>query len=255
MFRNRTPWLERVRQFLWLLFLVWTAIGAIVMPFDIGPVQIRQWIYAEDLQRALIGFLGFSDAIWIVLAAALAYLALVEEETLPIARRWALIILVSSGALETMGTLTGFPFGPYVYTARFGWRILGVLPFTIPLAWLIVVVCARFAILTCWPRASRWGLALGTGFIALLTDLNLEPIAWKVRAYWIWYPTQQGAQSHPPLQNYVTWFTAASALALLFPDRAVNRGTGRRPWQPSLILLLMNGLFLLVHLTRWLRNP
>lgn len=246
--------LEPIQSILWLLFLIWTAIGAVVMPFDIGAVQIREWVVAKDLQQALITFLGFSDAIWIMLAAALAYLALARHEGLAVARRWSLIILLGSALLETVGALTGFPFGPYRYTDRFGWRILGVLPFTIPLAWLTIVVCARYTVLLWRAHASRWQIALGTGLIALLTDLNLEPVAWKVRAYWLWYPTQNGAPDFPPVQNYVSWFVAAMLLAWAFPNRAVDRTKPARDRQPALILGLMNALFILVHLTRWLRG-
>lgn len=246
--------LEPLHAVLWILFLIWTAIGAAVMPLELGPAQIREWIPYADLQVALVAFLEISDAIWIVLAAALAYLALAEHEGLATARRWSLFILAGSAALETVGAVTGLPFGPYVYTDRFGWRILGVLPFTIPLAWLTIVICGRYLVLLVRPRASRWQIALGTGLAAVLTDLNLEPIAWKVRAYWLWYPTQSGAPSHPPLQNYVSWFVAATLLALAFPRRAVETGQKPDPRRPVLILSLMNALFLLVHAVRYFRN-
>ncbi len=240
--------------FLWLFFLVWTAIAAVVLPFGLGAAEIREWIYARDLRFALIQFIGYCDVVWVVLAAVLSYLALVRNEGLAVARRWSLVLLAGSASLAAIGALTGFPFGPFIYTGRFGWRILGVVPFAVPLLWLTVVVCARYAVLVLRPAASRWQLALGTGFLSLLTDLNLEPVAWKVRAYWLWYPQQSGAQAYPPLQNYATWFVAATLLALAFPSRGVDRSAAPRDRQAVTILALLNGVYLLVHLVRGLRG-
>ena len=36
---------------------------------------------------------------------------------------------------ELMGTSTGFPFGAYHYTTGLGYKIAGLVPFTIPLSW------------------------------------------------------------------------------------------------------------------------
>ena len=92
----------------------------------------------------------------------------------------------------------------------------GVLPLAIPLAWLVVILlrtlprragCARP------PPASQ--IALGVAVAAMLTDVNLEFVAWKVRGYWVWYPQAAPgtAPGWPPCQNYVSWFVLSGALA------------------------------------------
>ena len=48
----------------------------------------------------------------------------------------------------------------------------------------------------------------GPANLRLLTDAHLELLAWKVRAWWIWYPALAPAPSFPPWQNYATWFAA-----------------------------------------------
>lgn len=90
--------------------------------------------------------------------------------------------------------------------------------------------------------------------VSVLTDLNLEFVAWKVRGYWVWYPhAATDVPGWPPLQNYVAWFVLSFLLTALLPP---NYGLRlRRPAanRPILVLALMNALFLLVHAVS--RNP
>ena len=96
-------------------------------------------------------------------------------------------------------------------------------------------------------------LALGVGLIAVLTDLNLEFVAWKVRGYWLWYPDLKGiAPTHPPLQNFVAWFVLSFVLALLLPTNHELRSRRPSPFRPLAVLGLMNTLFIVVYAARWL---
>lgn len=238
----------------WIFFLVWTAIGALVLPFGIDQSRLDAWIANGDLRQAASAILHGADAFWIVLAAVNVYFATAAHEGLAITRRWTAVILVGSGLVEWIGARTGYPFGPYRYTDHFGYRLGGVLPFTIPLAWLIVLLSGRRLVLALRPEATRLSLALGVGLVALLTDLNLEPVAWKIRAYWIWYPGWAAPPSQwPPLQNYVSWFGVAFLLTwALAPNYALSRPS-RVAHRPIAVLALMNALFLLVHLARWVQ--
>ena len=242
----------RLPDLIWTLFLVWTAIGFVVMPLGIGEVEIRRWLGAGLIRAALLAILHVSDALWIGLAATVVYFHTVAAEGLPTARRWAVIILCTAGGAEWLGTRTGFPFGPYRYTANFGWLIGGVLPVAIPLAWFVIVLCARVLVRQLRPGTTRLELALGVGFVAFLTDLNLEFIAWKVRGYWRWYPDLPGPlPSYPPFQNFVAWFLLSFALALFLPGNHTLRLRRPSAFRPLVVLGLMNTLFLVVHLARW----
>ena len=161
----------------------------------------------------------------------------------------ALLVIVGSAAVEWIGASTGWPFGPYVYTDHFGPRV-GVLPVAIPLAWFVIVQGARLALARWKPGLDRGGTALGVGLAAVLTDLNLEPVAWKLRGYWIWYPGEPQPPAWPPWQNYAAWFVVAAILAAAMPS---IRSRGRPGWRPVLVLGLMNALFLWLHLARALR--
>ena len=248
-------WFGPLPGLVWVSFLVWSAVGIAVMPLEIGETTLRRWIANAGLQDAAVQLLHVSDAIWIFLGAVNVYFYAVRAEGLSVARRWAAIILLGSGCLEWVGATTGYPFGPYRYTDNFGWRLGGVLPVTIPLAWLIILLCGRYVILWRAPSATRWQIALGVACIALLTDINLEFVAWKVRAYWVWYPHLRTAPPDwPPIQNYASWFGFSFVLAWLLPPNHRLRPSAPGVAQPLLILTVMNGLFLLVHAARWLRN-
>jgi putative membrane protein len=251
-------WLARTDRVLWILFLVWTAAGSITMPLGLGDAHLGLVEYPAAIEALLAWALRAGDAIWITLGAAVVYLSVARREGFATARIWAVILLAGSGLIEWIGATTGWPFGPYRYSDQFGMRLGNVLPFTIPLAWLVIILAARALILRIAPNASRPALAAGVGAVALLTDLNLEFVAWKSRGYWVWYPDWTPAlgpmPSWPPLQNFVSWFLVAAALCAMLP--APGRvDTGKpQPIRPVIVLALMNALFLAVHLARHLRS-
>lgn len=233
---------------LWIFFLIFTAVGFIVMPLNIGAVEVRRWVALPGLREALLLLLKQADAIWMLLAAINVYFYMVKREGLSTARSWAAIILVGSALLEWVGATTGFPFGPYRYTDNFGARIGGVLPYTIPLAWLVVVICSRYLVLSFFSELTPWLLSAAVGSLALLTDLNMEPIAWKVRAYWVWYPFDPKPPLWPPWQNYLSWFVAAGVLNLALRGGRLASGVSAR--KPMVVFGLINLLFLFVHAVR-----
>ncbi len=132
-----------------------------------------------------------------------------------------------------------------------------MVPVAIPLAWLVVVLCGRNLVLRLRPHASRLEIALGVALTAVLTDLNLESVAWKIRGYWLWYPAQaqHPPPDWPPARNYVAWFVLSFALALVLPSDHTLRTRQPSRWRPILTLLLLNALLAFVHLTANGRFP
>ena len=240
----------------WLLFLVWAAVGFVVMPLGVTPVQARAWLGPGALGGAAAAILEISDAVWMGLAAATVYFHAVGSEGLSTARVQAVVVLVASTVFEWVGARTGFPFGPYVYTGHFGPRIAGTVPAAIPLAWLVVILCGRNLVLLLQPAASRLTLAAGVGTVAVLTDLNLEPVAWHVRQYWLWYPLQVPPPSDwPPWQNYAAWFVLSFALAGVLPADGSLRTRRPNRWRPVVLLGLLNALIALVRVSANWRHP
>ncbi|HET8522825.1 MAG TPA: carotenoid biosynthesis protein [Thermomicrobiales bacterium] len=118
---------------------------------------------------------------------------------------------------ELIGTGTGWPFGNYSYTDFLGYKVLGRVPFTIPMSWFYMgfasyllgtVLAARRGV----KRQTLWSLALG---VWLLTawDLVLDPAmahpSLRVQ-FWVWH--ESGPYFGMPIRNLVGW----SLTGLLF---------------------------------------
>jgi uncharacterized membrane protein len=222
-------------------FLIWSAAGLIFTVGRISPEVIAHW----PVPGWLAGFVDFcrqtGDPILIFLAFTNTHLHAARQWTPAVARRWALILLFFAFAVETFGAITGFPFGEYRYTDRFG-PMLGVVPLTIPFAWHVVVTNALFVVRAVAPHASRLGEALVAGLLCTLYDFILEPFATTVKQYWIW---TEGTV--PPL-NYIAWFVLSALLVRLFAPTLSNRF--RLDPRPALILGLTILIFLAGEFTR-----
>ena len=245
--------LEPLADSLWILFLLWTAIVAVVWICGFGEAALREGIANPGLRSALEFFLASLDAAWITLGAANIYLALASEEGLATARRWALIVIAGVGVVAALSEKTAFPLGPIHYTSRLGMRV-GPVPFGLPLLWFALVAGARSLVLRCAPRASHAKTALAAGMLAALADVNLEPIAWKVRAFWIWYPASLPAPSWPPVQNFVAWLLLSWAFAFAMRETRVAAASTESLPRPALVFLILNAVFLATHAARFIQR-
>ena len=248
-------WLEPLVSGVWIFFLVWTAWIACVWGFAIGDAALAHWVGNRDLRAVLGWLIAVGDIAWITLAAANVHLWLAETEGLSTARRWALIVGGGAAALGVVSALTGWPLGEIQYSRQLGMK-LGPLPVGLPLLWFALVIGARQTVLRWWPGAGQVRLALGTGALALLADVNLEPVAAKLRGFWFWRATSpdQPPLFTPPWMGYAAWFLAASALAFALREERVAAGMRRGFARPSAIFLLLNAVFLAANLGRFLRG-
>jgi uncharacterized membrane protein len=229
-----TGW-NAVEKIAFAAFLIWSAAGLFFTLERISPVTIAHWSVPGWLGQFVDLCLRTGDPILIVLAFTNTHLHAVRQWSAGIARRWGLIVLACSFGIETFGAITGFPFGDYHYTERFG-PVLGVVPLTIPLAWHVVVTNALFVIRAVAPHASRLAEAALAGLLCTLYDFILEPFATTVKHYWIW---TEG--TIPPL-NYVAWFVLSAVLVRLFAPTVSSRH--RLDLRPGLILCVTILIFL-----------
>jgi uncharacterized membrane protein len=205
-------------------FLFWSAAGLIFTFFHLTSSVIEAWSAPDWLRDFVALCLRTGDPILILLAFANTHLFAARQWTPVLARRWALIVIVLSLAVETLGELTGFPFGVYRYTDLFG-PSLGVVPMTIPLAWHVVLTNALFLVRIFAPHRSRIGEAALAGILCTAYDFVLEPFATSVKGYWQW----KGGTI--PLQNYVAWFVVSSLLIGAFaPTTALRFRKDPRPF-------------------------
>lgn len=227
----------------WTFFLVWTAILAVL------------WLSGEDwlggianpgLRAALVWVSRTADLIWLLIATANLYLHLAETEGLGKARLLALTIFLVSTLAGAITVRTGYPLGSIFYTTRLGPKLASV-PLGWPLLWFVVVVSGRALAGRLMPHASHGTLALCTGIFAVLTDLSLEPVAIKVRLFWMWFVTGTPVAAPPLWRNYASWFLFATAFAWLMRERRMA-SAARAPVLPALVLVVLHALLLLAHL-------
>lgn len=122
-------------------------------------------------------------------------------------------VLISLGS-ELLGTSTGFPFGDYAYLSGLGYKIAGLVPFTIPLSWFYLGLSAYLLASTGLAgrgdgsRLGSWGSKLGAVSLGalLLTswDFVLDPAMSQTAVpFWAW--KQPGPFFGMPYQNFVGW--------------------------------------------------
>ncbi len=121
-----------------------------------------------------------------------------------------------SAAFELLGTGTGWPFGQYGYTHGLGWKIAGLVPYSIPLSWYYLGLAAYLlarAILVRWaPSVGPWGPVLLGTWLLMAWDLVLDPAMAHPDLpvkFWVWHT--RGAYLGMPLINLVGW-TVCGAL-------------------------------------------
>jgi putative membrane protein len=194
---------------------------------------------------------------------------------------FAIVSITLSLSFELFGTGTGWPFGNYAYTDFLGTKVLGRVPWTIPLSWFYMGFASL--LLGSW-LASRlqlgnrgiWSVLLGAW---LLTgwDLVLDPAmahdSLRIQ-FWVWY--EQGPYFGMPLKNFAGWamtgllFMAVSRW-LWGSDSVLTPSELRIPgivfvanmifamiisgavglWQPIVIAILVSGApFALAHMRR-----
>lgn len=140
----------------------------------------------------------------------------------------AVVISLTS---ELLGTSTGFPFGHYSYLSGLGYKIAGLVPFTIPLSWFYVGCVAYLLARTGLevdkkPSLLRHIVAIGFGALLLTSwDFVLDP-AMSQTSLPFWYWQQPGAFFGMPYQNFVGWLGTGSVFmtvaALLWKNSPIK---------------------------------
>ena len=216
------------------VYLVWMAIGLVVTVLGLTPHTLSSLALPHRLSSFVAFCLVHGDPVSMGLAAACT-LALIWSWGSRAAGGWFAVVVTVSAVVETIGTLWGWPFGPYHYTDDFGPRIAGVLPVVIPLSWFVLITNAGRLVraLGDLPATVR---AFLTGLVVTVLDWVMEPFAVRIKHYWVW----DGGTI--PLQNYLAWFILASILACGVPRASqMERGAGASGLilGPMLILFLI----------------
>jgi putative membrane protein len=156
---------------------------------------------------------------------------------------------------ELLGTSMGFPFGHYSYLSGLGYKIAGLVPFTIPLSWFYLglssYLLARTGLSARFGKHSwLWQIgAIGLGALLLTSwDFVLDP-AMSQTALPFWYWHQPGAFFGMPYQNFAGWlgtgatFMTVAALAWQLRSSALQPIRLRVPLGVPLVVYLGNFTF------------
>ncbi|BAY22713.1 hypothetical protein NIES2100_24760 [Calothrix sp. NIES-2100] len=166
-------------------------------------------------QTAMQWSMAGGGVVYMILGAAAVFLY--AYRTLGLGRALAFMlpsVLISLGS-ELSGTSTGFPFGHYSYLSGLGYKIAGLVPFTIPLSWFYVG-CVSYLLARAGLEVDKKpGLWRHVGAIALgallLTswDFVLDP-AMSQTSLPFWYWQQPGPFFGMPYQNFAGWMGTGS---------------------------------------------
>jgi hypothetical protein len=161
----------------------------------------------------------------LIVSAALASLVILGRR-LPVQNVVTIstIVLGVSGLLELVNARTGIPFGKVIFRDSFGGKIFGVLPWTMPLLWLIAILNGRGSaqlILRPWRTGKNYGWWL-LGLGALLTTILLFDFhiyAKEIRHY---FGIDRKSENSVGLV-FITRFAATLLLLLLTTGWFINK--------------------------------
>jgi uncharacterized membrane protein len=237
------PWHKPV----FILFLAFWAINVVLLCLEIDQSPGGRWV----------------EGIFLWLAVVTTLLTLGRRLPLQNIATTALLVAILSGIIISVGSVTGIPFGPCVYSDRLGLDLLdllpssaafaqkksfNVLPWPLPLVWIVVIVNGRGIarlVMRPWRKTNYYGFwVIGfTCLLAVILDLSMEPFAVHVKNYWIWTTAKSvPAWYTAPWVNFLGWFvTALSILAFSIPW-LINKQPIKQPvdYQPLVNWLLVN---------------
>jgi uncharacterized membrane protein len=164
----------------------------------------------------------------------------------------SVIVGLIGGFVQTIGTLTAFPFGPCFYTDRAGPRLFNVLPWVIPFLWIIAILTSRGVarlVLRPWRKTRVYGFwVIGlTTALTLALDLGLEPFATRTSHYWRRQPTQFPFDWFgTPLTHFVGWLLTTLLILIFTTPVLISKKPGNPlpDYHPLVVWILINLLFI-----------
>jgi putative membrane protein len=178
------------RRAAWILFalhagmILFSTAAMVTVLAGSSPVDVTTEPAATIMRLSF----RFAGPTYVVLGAvaALCYLASVVGWKASVSLGAAASAL-ALGA-ELAGTSIGLPFGDYAYSGLLGYRILGLVPFPIPLSWFYMLAGALAIVARLsrpGARSNPWLWALGAGALMVAWDISMDPAMVKT-SHWRW---------------------------------------------------------------------
>jgi putative membrane protein len=214
----------------------WTLFVAHLAALSFGLIGIlvmlpnpQLWASDPNAVRVFDFSMEYAGALHILLGAG----TMLAVGVLTLGWRKTLIFLAVSASLsltsELIGTGTGWPFGNYAYTDFLGFKILGRVPYTIPLSWFYMGLASFMLGSSMATRfgnrhLTAWSLGLGV-WLLTVWDLVLDPAmaheSLRIQ-FWVW--DEVGPYFGMPVKNFIGW----SVTGLLF------MGISRALWRQNI---------------------
>lgn len=219
--------------------------GLFLLQFTL--VWARLW-----LPWPLLGSVRWPDGLLVVLTTATVLASLTRQLPGQNVMLAAFIIALITTAIQSLGALTGIPFGPYYYTDQIGPQLFYPLPWAVPLMWITIILASRGVarlILRPWRQTPNYGFRLMglTTLLVVLLDFGLEPFATHAKHYWLWHPTQFKFDWYTtPGINFFGWAVTTLLVLGFATPSLINKKPGFQPppeYCPLLVWLLLNFLF------------
>jgi uncharacterized membrane protein len=174
------------------------------------------------------------DAAIITLAAAASLAAMRRQlplqNVVPAALATALIGGIAHGL--SANSNISMPLGPVVFDLGAGKKILGFVPWTIPLLWIVALFNARGMarlILRPWRKVKNYGFWLMglTAALAGVFDVALEPFAGHVKHSWHWEQTKIPITwGGAPLLNFIGWVCVSLLIMVIITPFFIRKQPG-----------------------------
>lgn len=116
-------------------------------------------------------------------------------------------------AIETIGLLTGFPYGEFVYTDKIGYKLFGITPWTVPFAW-VPLLLGVYAIVSYYSQPTIRKI-VNTVLLLTAVDAVIDPAAVEMR-FWQYSLPNLRNYYEVPLSNFAGWLISGSIGTLLF---------------------------------------
>jgi putative membrane protein len=166
-----------------------------------------------------IGFLaaqqGFGSVHPMVSVVAILLISLPSFHGLIRAVGWRRGLVALSGLgvfallVEALGTWSGFPYGAFQYTGDLGWRVFGLVPWTVPFAWIPLLLGAVTLAGTRFSGSVQRGIYAAVLLTAM--DFVLDPGAVSVG---LWRYSNPGLYYEVPWTNFAGWMLTGTFAAI-----------------------------------------
>jgi uncharacterized membrane protein len=165
-----------------------------------------------------------ADAALVVLTTLVCLIAIARQLPWQNTLLAAAITALIGGLAHGLTARFSLPFGPLVFNETTGAKIFYIVPWPVPMLWIIAVFSSRGVgrlILRPWRKVRSYGFWL-IGVTTVLTvafDFALEPLAAHVQHFWLWRATRIPVTWHDtPLLNFFAWaFVTLLILAFATP--------------------------------------